>query len=120
MNSAGVRTTGTVPVDTDQELRSAIEDLEGLLEEAGRTRNDVTVQLQSAKISDIAVPGRDRLRQRIGELANIGIDQLVMTAPDDDVERCIDAIDAFGKEVMREQIGSSELHQHSPHTTASL
>ncbi len=112
LGSAGVRTTGTVSMDTDQEMRSAIEDLEGLIGSAGRTRSEVTVQLQSARSSDIAAPHRDQLRQRIGELANLGIDQLVMTTPDNDVEQCIDAIEAIGKEVLVEQAMPSDLNRN--------
>lgn len=100
MDPSGVRTTGTAPLDTDEAIRIAVEELEILLGEAGRARSDVTVQLQSSKISRISTPARDRLRRRIDELAKIGIDQLVMTAPDDDVEECLDAIEEFGKDIL--------------------
>lgn len=100
MNPAGVRTTGTVALGTDEEIRKAVEDLQFLLEEAGRNRNEVTVQLQSARGSNISVSDWEPLRNRIGELADIGIDQLVMTVPDNDVERSIDVIEAFGKEIL--------------------
>ncbi len=100
MGPSGVRTTGTAPLDTDEAIRIAVEELEILLGEAGRARSDVTVQLQSSRISRIDTPARDRLRRRIYELAKIGIDQLVMTAPDDDVEECLDAIEEFGKDIL--------------------
>ena len=100
MEASVVRTTGTVPLDNDEALRSALDDLATLLDEAGRSREDVMVQLQSAQSSDIAAPARDRLLEHIDELAKIGIDQLVMKAPDDDVDRCVDAIEAFGAEVV--------------------
>jgi probable F420-dependent oxidoreductase len=100
MNASGVETTGTVPLDGDESIAWAIEDLDARIAEAGRERSEVTVQLHSAAISDITATERDRVRTRVDELAAIGIDQLVMVAPGDDVERCLNEIGSFGQDVL--------------------
>ena len=100
MTPTGVQTIGTVPLDTDESIARAIRDLETHIEEAGRRREAVTVQLHSAAISDITASDRDRLRSRFDELEAMGIDQLVMVAPGDVIERCLTEIGSFGEDVL--------------------
>ena len=61
------------------------------------------VQLKSLVASDV-VADAGWFRDRVVELQDAGVDQLVLRAPADDPERAVAAIEAFGESVIRRTV----------------
>jgi probable F420-dependent oxidoreductase len=99
MDQDTLRTTGSVAMGSIEEVRLAVEDLARRVNDAGRPSGSVKVQLQSLVVSDITDDPNGVL-ERVAELDDAGVDQLVVHAPPADVERAVSAIEAFGEGVI--------------------
>ncbi|MBA4025341.1 MAG: LLM class F420-dependent oxidoreductase [Gordonia sp.] len=95
-----IRTTGGAPLDSLPRLRAAIADLHERLADTRREREAVTVQLQSKSIGVLGERSPDEVREAVGELGEIGVNQLVVRAPCERAEETINAIELFGADII--------------------
>jgi probable F420-dependent oxidoreductase len=102
MSADKLQTTGSVAMPSTDHLRSAIADLKKRVREAGRPDGSVKVQLKSLVASDIDAEA-SWFRDRVTELEDAGVDQLVLRAPANDLDQSVAAIEAFGESVIARQ-----------------
>jgi probable F420-dependent oxidoreductase len=93
------RSTRTAALASLEDLRDAIADLRVLLEAAGRDPSDVAVQVHSPVLG--AVDDRsDECLARLEQAAAMGVTDVAVRPPVDDVERCLDVLAAYGRDVI--------------------
>lgn len=93
------RTTRTASLGSLDALRDAIDDLRTLVEAAGRDPGAVDVQVQWRTASSVEDDPHATL-ERIERLADVGVTWLALNPPADDVDRCLDALAAYGDNVI--------------------
>jgi probable F420-dependent oxidoreductase len=99
MDQGTLRTTGSIAMASIDDVRIAAEDLARRVNDAGRPSGSVKVQLQPLVVSGIA-DDPNWIMERVAELDDAGVDQLVMQAPPADVEQALSAVESFGANVI--------------------
>jgi probable F420-dependent oxidoreductase len=103
VDAAKSATTRSVTMFSIDHIRSAIEDLYRRVDDAGRERADVPVQLQSSTLAHINDGSVERIREHVAELESVGVRQMAVKAPDTNVDGVIAALETFGEEVVLNQ-----------------
>jgi probable F420-dependent oxidoreductase len=92
------KTTRTPAIENIDDLRAAVADLRRLTEEAGRDPAGMDVQLQWRELAVDRDPD-DTLRV-LHELADAGVTWVVLNPPNDNVDRCLDALRTYADRVI--------------------
>lgn len=90
---------GTSAIPGLAELRAGIDDLRRRTEQAGREPSDIEVQVEGALTTPMERTAADTL-EMVAALADVGVGWMVVDPPADDVERALDAIAAYGADVV--------------------
>jgi probable F420-dependent oxidoreductase len=95
------RTTRTAPLPDLPALRRAIDDLRGRIELAGRDPSTVAIQLQGGGGTALETDGPwGPYHGWLDSLERAGVTQLIVEVPADSARRALDALSAFGEEVI--------------------
>jgi alkanesulfonate monooxygenase SsuD/methylene tetrahydromethanopterin reductase-like flavin-dependent oxidoreductase (luciferase family) len=93
-------TSRTAEIGTPAQLAEAIDDLRGLLTEAGRDPSSVSIQVQSHH-SDHLVHREtswDEHRDFVGQLAAVGVTDVIVRTPGGSVAEAIDTLEEYARE----------------------
>jgi probable F420-dependent oxidoreductase len=90
---------GTSALPTIAEVGAAVRDLRERAESAGRDPEGIDVQIEGAVTTRMDRPAAETASV-IAELAGIGVTWMVVDPPGDDVERALDTIAAYGRDVI--------------------
>jgi probable F420-dependent oxidoreductase len=93
------RSTRTAALATFDDLRAGIADLHTLVTAAGRDLREVAVQVHWATLGAVDDP-TDVILGRLEQAAAVGVTDVAVRPPVDDVDRCLDAIAAYGRDVI--------------------
>lgn len=99
MGETAARTNRTRPLTSPQELRLAVDDLEVLLDEEGRSVADVDV-LVAWPPTMVATPPYDVTMDALAELGDAGATSVLVELPAEDVGATLDLVAAYGAEVI--------------------
>jgi len=101
MISEEVAATTRMPgLDSVGRLAGAIEELHGMLADAGRDPASVRIQVQGPQ-SDLLVQRQhswEQLHDWLGELAEAGVTDVVVRTPGTSVQAALDALEEYGRE----------------------
>lgn len=93
-------TARTASLSTVSQLGQAVDELRGLLAEAGRDPLDVRVQVQSRHSDHLVhrASSWEEHRQFLGDLAGVGATDVVIRVPGDSVARAVEALHEYGRD----------------------
>jgi probable F420-dependent oxidoreductase len=99
MGEQAAKTTRTPAIENLDDLAAAIADIRRRAAEAGRDPAEIDVQAQWREVS-AQQPDHGQVLGAIGQLTGIGVTWVAVQAPNDDVDRCIDALASYADAVV--------------------